>query len=72
MEMHDAADIVARRMDGAVDDEAGAVDAMGRVADDGAVEIDLDQVRGGDLVEGETERVGEEMMLGLSAKLRFA
>jgi hypothetical protein len=70
--MHDAANIRARFMHRAVDDEASGVDAVRRVADDGALEVDLDQVRGGDLVEGETERVGQEMMLRLSANLRFA
>ena len=46
-----------------MDDEARLVHGMGRLADDVAVDIDLHQVRGGDLVVAEAERVDQEVCL---------
>lgn len=46
------AQVVACAVDGTVDHIAGVVDAQaGRVVDDGAVEVDLDQVGGTDFIE---------------------
>src|SRR6185312_7752624 len=63
VQVYDAAHFWPRSMDRAVDREAGSVDGIGRVADDLAVEIELDQVGRGYLLEGEAERVDEEVML---------
>ncbi len=63
MQVDDAAHLRPRGMDRAVDGEPRRVDGIRRVADDLAVEIDLDEVGRGDLLEGEPERVDEKMML---------
>ena len=55
--------ILARGMDRRMDHEAGAVDGCGRIADRIAVEVDLDQRRGGDLLEHHVVRIDEEMVL---------
>jgi hypothetical protein len=55
--------IPARHMDCAVNDEAGAVHLIRRLVEDVAVEIDLDQVRGGDLLIEEAVGVDQELIL---------
>src|SRR5258707_15655820 len=62
--MDDATYLRPRRMNRAVDGEARRVDGIGRVADDPAVEVDLDEIGRGDLLEGDAERVDEKMVLG--------
>ena len=64
MEVEHRGGIVARGMDRGMDDEAGAVHRGGHIVDLVAVEIDLDQRRGGDLFEHQIVRVDEEVMLG--------
>src|SRR5690606_21073899 len=61
----DAADVGARLVDRAVDDEARLVDAVAgpRVLHHVAVEVDLDQARGRDLVVGHAVGVDEEVTL---------
>src|SRR3954447_20129706 len=62
MRVEDAFDVVARRVHRAVDDEAGLVDGLIGAPDDVAVEVDLDQARGGDLAEMQTVGIDEEMV----------
>ena len=65
--------LVARRVghvDGRMDDEAGIVHRMLRLADIVAVEVDLHQVRGGDLVVVQAERVDQEVRLARPARAR--
>ncbi len=51
-------------MDGAVDNVASVVDAQaGRVIDEGAVDVDLDQIGRGDLVEQQAKRVDQEVLI---------
>lgn len=65
MRMHDAGRVVADAMDGAMDDEAGGVDAQaGLVQQDAAVDVHLDQVGRGDLVEHQAVGIDQEVRLG--------
>jgi len=50
-------------MDRAVNDETGLVDRVVAVLDEVAVEIDLDQARGGDLAEMQPVGVDEEVII---------
>ena len=52
-----------RRVDRGMDDEAGRIDRSCVVLDDVAVEIDLDQVRGGDLLEQHAVGIEQEVIL---------
>ena len=54
--------VVARGVDGAVDDEARGVDGKGRVLELLALLVDLDQARGGDLVEEHAVRIDQELV----------
>ncbi len=57
-------EVWAGAVDGAVDHIACLVDAQARwVVDERTVHIDLDQVRGGDLVEQQAERIDQEMLV---------
>jgi hypothetical protein len=62
--MQDAGHVAARAVDRAVDDVAGAVHVVVAVGlpDHLAVEIDLGEARGGDLLVRETVQVDEDMM----------
>jgi hypothetical protein len=64
MRVHAAGDIRPRHVHGAMDDEAGRIDLVVRVADDVAVDIHLDQARGGDLLEHEAIGIDEEVVAG--------
>ena len=59
-----------RHVDGRMDDEAGIVHRMLRLADVVAVEVDLHQVRRRDLVVVEAERVDQEVRLARPARAR--
>ena len=60
--VHHALRVVARRVDGAVDDEAGRVDRKRRLLQHLAVDVDLDQARRRDLVEHQPVRVDQEVL----------
>ena len=62
--VQDGVQVLARHVDRAVDDEAGAVHLVGRLVEDVAVDVDLDQARGGDLLVEEAVRVDQELVLG--------
>src|ERR1700722_8206567 len=57
----DAGGVVPRHVDGAVDDEPRGVHAEGAVADLGAVDVDLHQGGGGDLLPAMAVGIDEEM-----------
>jgi hypothetical protein len=63
VQVDDAAGVLARGVDRAVDGEAGRVDLVRAVHHLGAAEIHLDQAGGGDLVEQHPVRVDEEVVL---------
>src|SRR5260221_11046646 len=63
MRMDDAADIRARRMDGAVNGEARLVDAGALRREDLAVEVDPDERGRRDLLEHRAERIDQEMLV---------
>jgi hypothetical protein len=63
VQMHDDPRVLPRGMDGGVDGEARGVDREGRVLDHVAVRIDLDQRRGGDLLEEQAVGVDQEVVL---------
>ena len=54
--------VVARGVDGAVDDEARGVDRKGRVIELLTLLVDLDQARGGDLVEEHAVGIDQELV----------
>src|SRR5262249_22509087 len=62
--VQDAADVLARGMDAAVDDEPGRINRIRTVAELVAVLVDADQARRGDLVEHKAVRIDQEVMLG--------
>ena len=61
--VHDAVGVFPVLVDGAVDDEAGRIEGVFRRLDEVAVEIDLHQAGGGDLVVAQAVRVDEEVVL---------
>jgi hypothetical protein len=61
MGMDHAVDVLAPAMDRAVDDEARLVHGSVGLVDEVTVEIDLDQVRRGYLVEEEPEAIEQEV-----------
>src|SRR5262245_59811813 len=61
MGVDDAIDVVASGMDRAVNDEPGFVHGSVWLLDEIAVEIDLDEVRSGHLLEQQPETVEQEM-----------
>src|SRR5882724_4895674 len=61
--VHDAVRVLARRMDRRMNDEPGTIDRPFARADQIAVEIDLDQVRCGDLAVPEAVGIDEEVPL---------
>jgi len=61
--VQDGVQILARHVDRAVNDKAGAVHLIGRLVEDVAVDIDLDQVRGGDLLVEEPIGIDQELIL---------
>jgi hypothetical protein len=61
VQMHDAERIRARRVNGRVQGETRRIDRMLAGSDDVAGNVDLYQVRGADLVEGETERIDQKV-----------
>jgi hypothetical protein len=64
-----ASRVLAHGVDGAVDHEAGRVDLAGAAVDDAPFEVDLHEVRGGDLLVGEAVVVDEVAVL-LAGHLR--
>ena len=63
VQMKHAAGVLAHFVDRRMDGEAGRVDAVVALGELVAVEIDLDQARGGDLVEHQAVGIDQEMML---------
>ena len=64
MRVQHALGVVARAVNGAVNDEAGGVDGKRRVLRFVSLLVDLDQARGRDLVEEQPVRIDEEVVLG--------
>jgi hypothetical protein len=60
----DGVQVLARHMDRAVNDEARAVHLVGRVVEDVAVDVDLYQARGGDLLVEKAVGIDQELVLG--------
>ena len=63
VDVHDGMGILARHVQGAVDGEASGVGHVGRLDDRMALDIDLDERGGGDLLEHQVVGVDEEVML---------
>jgi hypothetical protein len=63
VQVHHEVGVFAIHMDRRVDGESRRIDKVGRLLEDGALAVDLNQRRGGDLVEPQAVGIDQEVVL---------